>query len=114
MLKLFRKTRRLLLTQGRLGKYLAYAVGEIFLVVIGILLALQIDAWNQAYQDRSTEVAFDIDPFDRRLMLAHLRKEELYRICNLELTLAHTVKLYVNQNKQDAVALIRSIEAETK
>ena len=41
MLGFIRKLRRRLLAEGALGKYMAYAVGEILLVVIGILIALQ-------------------------------------------------------------------------
>ena len=46
MVSLFRKFRLDLIQQSRLGKYLAYAMGEIILVVIGILIALQINNWN--------------------------------------------------------------------
>lgn len=48
MLKFFRKTRQKLLTENKFSKYLLYAVGEIVLVVIGILIALQINNWNEA------------------------------------------------------------------
>jgi hypothetical protein len=41
MLKFFRKIRHKLLDQNKIGNYLKYAIGEIFLVVIGILIALQ-------------------------------------------------------------------------
>lgn len=47
MIKFFRKIRQNLLSEGKTGKYLKYAIGEIVLVVIGILLALQINTWNQ-------------------------------------------------------------------
>ncbi|MFN3997397.1 DUF6090 family protein [Algoriphagus sp.] len=47
MIKFFRKIRQNLLSEGKTGKYLKYAVGEIFLVVIGILIALSINTWNQ-------------------------------------------------------------------
>ncbi len=47
MIKFFRKIRYDLMGQNKTGKYLKYAVGEIVLVVIGILLALQINNWNQ-------------------------------------------------------------------
>ena len=47
MIKFFRKIRRRLLTENRLGKYLLYALGEITLVMIGILLALQVSDWNE-------------------------------------------------------------------
>ena len=47
MIKFFRKIRRKLIDEGNLKRYLLYAFGEIFLVVIGILIALQINNWNQ-------------------------------------------------------------------
>jgi hypothetical protein len=47
MISLLRKIRHKLLSESNYGIYLLYASGEIFLVVIGILLALQIDNWNQ-------------------------------------------------------------------
>jgi hypothetical protein len=47
MLRFFRQIRQRLLTDNKFGKYLLYAVGEILLVVIGILIALQVDNWNE-------------------------------------------------------------------
>ncbi|PNQ72175.1 hypothetical protein C1T31_12675 [Hanstruepera neustonica] len=47
MIKFFRNIRKSLLSEGKTGKYLKYAVGEIILVVIGILIALQINNWNE-------------------------------------------------------------------
>ncbi|MEZ2414533.1 DUF6090 family protein [Muriicola sp. E247] len=47
MIKFFRKIRQNLLSEGKTGKYFKYAIGEILLVVIGILIALQINNWNQ-------------------------------------------------------------------
>ena len=47
MLKFFRKIRRKLIDEGNLKRYLIYAIGEILLVMIGILLALQVNNWNQ-------------------------------------------------------------------
>lgn len=47
MIKFFRKIRQKLLSENRFNKYLIYAIGEIVLVVIGILIALQINNWNQ-------------------------------------------------------------------
>ena len=46
MIKFFRKIRQRLLTENKFSKYLIYAIGEIILVVIGILIALQINNWN--------------------------------------------------------------------
>ncbi len=47
MIKFFRNIRLKSLTENKFGKYLTYAAGEIILVVIGILIALQINNWNQ-------------------------------------------------------------------
>ncbi|MFZ9004360.1 MAG: DUF6090 family protein [Robiginitalea sp.] len=46
MLRFFRQIRQRLLTDNKFSKYLLYAVGEILLVVIGILIALQVNNWN--------------------------------------------------------------------
>jgi uncharacterized membrane protein YgaE (UPF0421/DUF939 family) len=43
MIKFFRKIRKHLLAENKFSKYLIYAIGEIILVVIGILIALQIN-----------------------------------------------------------------------
>lgn len=55
MIKFFRNIRRKLLTENRASKYLIYAFGEIFLVVIGILIALQINNWNTQQQKDKEE-----------------------------------------------------------
>ncbi len=47
MIKFFRKIRQRLLSENKFSKYLIYAVGEITLVVIGILIAIQINNWNE-------------------------------------------------------------------
>ena len=46
MIKFFRKIRKQLLTENKFSKYLIYAMGEILLVMIGILLAFQVNSWN--------------------------------------------------------------------
>ena len=55
MLKFFRKIRSKLLFENKLKKYLIYAIGEILLVMIGILLALQVNNWNQNKQNSNKE-----------------------------------------------------------
>lgn len=47
MIKFFRKIRYNLMETGKTSKYLKYAIGEIVLVVIGILIALQVNNWNE-------------------------------------------------------------------
>ncbi len=55
MIKFFRKIRQRLLTESKFTKYLIYAIGEIVLVVIGILIALQINNWNEEHSARNKE-----------------------------------------------------------
>ncbi len=55
MLKFFRTIRQKLLAENRFSKYMVYAVGEIILVVIGILIALQINNWNETQKIKHVE-----------------------------------------------------------
>jgi hypothetical protein len=55
MIKFFRKIRQRLVSENKFSKYLIYAFGEIILVVIGILIALQINNWNEERKDRRLE-----------------------------------------------------------
>jgi len=58
MIKFFRKIRQKMLTENKFGKYLLYAIGEILLVVIGILIALQINNQNDLKKARVKEVHY--------------------------------------------------------
>jgi len=55
MIKFFRTIRKKLLAEGKTTNYIKYAIGEIILVVIGILIALQINGWNQTRLERIDE-----------------------------------------------------------
>lgn len=52
-MKLFRRIRHKLILDNKKIQYLKYALGEIVLVVIGILIALQINNWNQSIKDKN-------------------------------------------------------------
>jgi hypothetical protein len=55
MIKFFRHIRQRMIKENRVSKYLLYAIGEIMLVVIGILIALQINNWNDGRLQRNEE-----------------------------------------------------------
>lgn len=55
MLKLFRRIRQKVINEGNLKRYLFYAIGEILLVMIGILLALQVNTWNENNKNKASE-----------------------------------------------------------
>ena len=58
MLTFFRRLRQNLLKENRFSKYLLYAIGEIILVMIGILLALQVSNWNKKRLDRISQIEY--------------------------------------------------------
>ncbi|WP_228850963.1 DUF6090 family protein [Aegicerativicinus sediminis] len=52
MIHVFQRLRRRFLDNNRFSKYLLYAIGEILLVVIGILIALQVNNWNEGRKEK--------------------------------------------------------------
>lgn len=100
MLPIFRNVRKDLLNSSRFKKYLVYAVGEIVLVVLGILIALQFNKWSENYKLRGIEIKYlkethynlnqdlkDIDfniSFNKdrlrsnNIVLNHLKKKQAY------------------------------------
>jgi hypothetical protein len=56
MIKFFRKIRQNLLTENKFSKYLLYAIGEILLVVIGILIALSLNNWKEELDNHGEEM----------------------------------------------------------
>ena len=87
MLKFFRKIRQGLLSEGKTGKYLKYAIGEILLVIIGILIALWINNKNQdrgkEEKIKSTLIAIQNDIiqdtyYTKWLINRFIRKDSIY------------------------------------
>ena len=76
MINFFRRIRRNLLPENKFSKYLLYAIGEIVLVVIGILIALQINNWNETRKNNIKEVQF-LERFKEDLTNS---KDELVRV----------------------------------
>ena len=58
MIKFFRHIRHTLINQNKMGKYFKYAIGEILLVMIGILLALQVNNWNESNRLLETQKVY--------------------------------------------------------
>ena len=56
MIGFFRKIRNKLFIKSRFNKYFLYAIGEIILVMIGILLALQVNNWNELRKKEQAEI----------------------------------------------------------
>jgi tetratricopeptide (TPR) repeat protein len=86
MIKFFRKIRQNLLIENKTSKYLAYAFGEIALVMIGILLALQVNNWNENKKSIAQE----------KIILSSLLKDFETNSNNLQFSL----RLYNNADLQ--------------
>jgi len=71
MIKFFRKIRKKLLTENNFSKYLLYAIGEIFLVVIGIFIAIQFNDWNEEKKNKK------ITSNNIELLIASLEKDSI-------------------------------------
>jgi uncharacterized protein YlxW (UPF0749 family) len=72
MLKFFRTIRKKLIEEDIVRKYLLYAIGEIMLVVIGILIALQVNNWNEERVKLKEEVNLLVnlnDEFSENLII---------------------------------------------
>jgi hypothetical protein len=95
MLRIFRHLRQHFSTEGKFSRYLFYAIGEIVLVVIGILIALQVNNWNserlaraesQKYIEKlSQEIQLMISAYDdRRPFIEQSRETALEALRFLE------------------------------
>lgn len=76
MIKFFTNIRQNLLNEDKTYKYFKYAIGEIVLVVIGILIALQINTWNEERKDSIEERAI-LENLLENLKLAQQQSESL-------------------------------------
>ncbi|MDT0553022.1 MAG: hypothetical protein BM563_10815 [Bacteroidetes bacterium MedPE-SWsnd-G1] len=111
MIKFFRKIRRNLLSEGKTRKYLKYAIGEIILVVIGILIALQINNWNE--NRKSSKIRNNY----YEQVLQDLAKDTIYinrSIINIDSRISkyqnYLEKLPKAENINDVVPLIRALD----
>jgi len=74
MIKFFRQIRQRMIKENKVSKYVLYAIGEIILVMIGILLALQVNNWNNENKDRHKE----------QLLLEQLKEEYTSNLAQLD------------------------------
>ena len=104
MIKFFRKIRQKLLEENRIGKYLIYAVGEILLVVIGIIIAVSLGEWRQQVKDRNEVLTYynnlDADLQQDKAQLFELIK--IYEKSTLGLV-AEIDKLQLDSYNQDSL-----------
>ena len=78
MIKVFNKIRKEMIKENRVYRYIIYALGEIILVVIGILIAIQLDSWRTAGNNRALERNYLLN------MLEELKSDSLSHIVGWE------------------------------
>ena len=108
MIQFFRRVRHNLLAEGQSSKYIKYAIGEIFLVVIGILIALQINGWYQGQLDHKKEITY-LDNI-RHDLEEQLRSCESQR--NFESQFAEAAFRLLNNYEDQSKLLVDSLFAE--
>jgi hypothetical protein len=114
MIKFFRKIRRKMLIENNFSNYLIYAIGEILLVVIGILIALSIGNWSQEKAERKIEQSYifsliedaktDLSNFENAVALNG------ERIKNLD-SLAYMCHSYNDKDEKDPELMIRYMKS---
>jgi len=100
MIKFFRKIRQNLLSEGKTGKYFKYAIGEIVLVVIGILIALSINNWNEKRKIRDSEIIY-LNNIKRDLQLSITEMNQFIDRQNSLINSANTVLEHFNGEPVD-------------
>jgi hypothetical protein len=97
MIKFFRHIRQNLIMENKTGKYLKYAIGEIVLVVIGILIALQINNWNEYRKLQIEELKLLMDI--KSNLETTLNNLELDSIGNVkDVLLYYKIKNYIDKD----------------
>ncbi|MFD2822470.1 DUF6090 family protein [Lacinutrix iliipiscaria] len=96
MIKLFNKIRKQLLNENKTGRYFKYAIGEIFLVMIGILLALQVNNWNTNRELKKEEAkvlkSLHQEFSENRVRFNDIYKLQLYRKKSINDLMTNNVK----------------------
>ena len=104
MIGFFRKIRQQLLTQNEVSKYLLYAIGEIVLVVIGILIALQVNNWNENRKEEILGDKLKLNLYQELLITLNHSKEVLksydYQIQNIDFLLSQGANLSIDSFMQ--------------
>jgi hypothetical protein len=89
MIKFFRKIRYDLMVKNKTGKYLKYAIGEIILVVIGILIALQINTWNTENDNKKIVLK------NSKTLIENLQKDSIH-LLNIKQVMARQEKVLLD------------------
>ena len=91
MIKFFRKIRYDLMEQNKTGKYLKYAIGEVVLVVVGILIALSINNWNEGRKTKAIEIKVLTDI--KKALISDLDNQFTYQLERIQNFKSHSATI---------------------
>ena len=97
MIPFFRKIRKKMADDNRPLKYARYAIGEILLVVIGILIALQVNTWNEERKQRMVEIKYFYN-LKNDLMADILQLDQMIDFSDTKVQAAQSVKLKADRD----------------
>jgi hypothetical protein len=101
MIKLFRNIRQNLLNEGKTTKYFKYAIGEIILLVIGILIALSINTWNENRKAANEEIKI-LKALQADFKVSKERLEQTIKKQSIVLKYSHLLsEIYERQDTND-------------
>ncbi|MGB6037693.1 MAG: DUF6090 family protein [Cryomorphaceae bacterium] len=121
MIKFFRHIRQRMIKENRVSKYMLYAIGEIVLVVIGILIALQINNWNEDRKIRKSEqeiltnlkseLILNRDRLDKTQQLHHMEYDAGVQLLNLFNTDVSTIPVIKLDSILTVFEMAHTVEA---
>ena len=108
MIKFFRKIRQNMINENKTGKYLKYAIGEIILVVIGILIALSINNWNEQRKMNSQEQEL-LEGLEIEFTINHDRLERVIQLQQKSNESANKIMTYFNKDIIDSYTITKIV-----
>ncbi|MBT8316891.1 MAG: hypothetical protein HKP59_04645 [Lutibacter sp.] len=110
MIKFFRKIRQKMLTENKFSKYLLYAIGEIILVIIGILIALSINNWNENNKLEELKQVY----YQQLLIDLNKDKEYIIEKINLYNSRIEDYENYLNTFKKPNLSIHEVLQNQNK
>lgn len=113
MLKFFRRIRKTLLAESKFSKYLVYAIGEIILVVIGIVIALQLNEWNDDRKNKKLENEYYCRLLDD-VLLDEEQIRDLRQLAEARLTASNAAARLLLDNASEKADIADQIALSTR
>ncbi len=118
MIRFFRKIRYDLMEKNKTGQYLKYAIGEIVLVVIGILIALSINNWNELRKQQISEkdviAGIKNDLTQDKEYINLIINTATHKISAFNVLIEELPELYItNRKKVDSLVIVYFISQRT-